>query len=650
MGAYPVRDEHAEARHGWASSFPVFRAARASEVVAQLSAFIGEPSVEQVRAWDESIPPLQGQVDEVLTRESRAVGYEAILEYELPLEFRRPDAILLAGGSVFVLEMKGKSRALQADIDQAAAYARDLRAYHRECETRPVHPILVLTKAHGHVGERSGVQIVGMDVIDDIVERMNGVATPNPVEPERFLARSAYRPLPSLVEAARELFQSRTLRRIYRAATATGPAVDAITSIIHEAAAAGERRLVLLTGLPGAGKTLVGLQIAHAAFLDDLAVDRGDGKPTAPAVFLSGNGPLVEVLQYELRSAGGGGRAFVRGVKQYVDTYSKSPASVPPEHVLIFDEAQRAFDAKKVSKVHGSNPNLRSEPEHFVEFARRVPGWCVVIALIGGGQEIHEGEEAGLGLWRMAVEEASHSDRWIVHGPPAAAQYFRGYPDTRLDDRLHLGSELRYHVATRQHEFVAGLIGETEAGDQPLIAHDLDMSGYHLRITRDLDVAKSYLRSRYADDPTARFGMIASSRDKDLERFGMPNGWNATKNVRYGPWYVASEDDPSRRSCRLLRDCVTEFGAQGLELDAVLLGWGTDYVLDGGRWSITGMRRYARGSLVEDPFRLRRNAYRVLLTRARDATIVYVPPLPALDETFAYLIACGFVSLDQSAI
>ena len=650
MGAYPVRDEHAEARHGWASSFPVFRAARASEVVAQLSAFIGEPSGEQVRAWDESIPPLQGEVGEVLGRESRAAGYEAILEYELPLEFRRPDAILLAGGSIFVLEMKGKARPLQADIDQAAAYARDLRAYHRECESRPVHPLLVLTKARGHVGERAGVQIVGMDAIDDVVERLNGVATPNPVEPEKFLARTAYRPLPSLVEAARELFQSRTLRRIHRAASATEPAVAAITSIIHEAAAAGDRRLILLTGLPGAGKTLVGLQVAHASFLDDLAVDRGDGRPTAPAVFLSGNGPLVEVLQYELRSAGGGGRAFVRGVKQYVDTYSKSPTSVPPEHVLIFDEAQRAFDAKKVSKVHGSNPNGRSEPEHFVEFARRVPGWCVVIALIGGGQEIHEGEEGGLGLWRMAVEEASHSSRWIVHGPPGAAQYFRGYPDTRLDDRLHLGSELRYHVATRQHEFVAGLIGETESADLPRIAHDLDMAGYHLRITRDLDVAKSYLRTRYADDPTARFGMIASSRDKDLERLGMPNGWNSTKNVRYGPWYAEGEDDPSGRSCRLLRDCVTEFGAQGLELDAVLLGWGTDYVLEGGKWTNAAMRRYARDSLVEDPFRLRRNAYRVLLTRARDATVVYVPPLRPLDETYAHLVASGFVSLDGTAV
>ena len=618
--------------------------------MAQLTSFIGEPSARADTYLGQVNPPLQGQVSKVPSHEARATGYKADPQYELPLEFRRPDAVLLAGGSVFVLEMKGKSRALQADIDQASAYARDLRAYHRECESRPVHPLLVLTKAHGHIGERSGVQIVGMDAIDDVVERLNGVATPNPVEPARFLASTAYRPLPSLVEAARELFQSRTLRRIHRAASATEPAVAAITSIIHEAAANGDRRLVLLTGLPGAGKTLVGLQIAHASFLDDLAVDRGDGRPTAPAVFLSGNGPLVEVLQYELRSAGGGGRAFVRGVKQYVDTYTKSPTSVPPEHVLIFDEAQRAFDAKKVSKVHGSNPNGRSEPEHFVEFARRVPGWCVVIALIGGGQEIHEGEEGGLGLWRMAVEEASRSNRWTVHGPPAAARYFDGYQDARLDDRLHLGSELRYHVATRLHEFVAGLIGETVSADLPQLAHDLDVSGYHLQITRDLDVAKSYLRARYADDPTARFGMIASSRDKDLERLGMPNGWDATKNVRYGPWYAEDEDDPGGRSCRLLRDCVTEFGAQGLELDAVLLGWGTDYVLEGGKWTNAAMRHYARGSLVEDPFRLRRNAYRVLLTRARDATVLYVPPLPLLEETYAHLLASGFVSLDRSAV
>src|SRR5262249_28075232 len=155
-------------------------------------------------------------------------------------------------------------------------------------------------------------------------------------------------PLPSLVRAARELFERGELRRIRKAWVNTQPAVEAIREIVHDAARTKTRRLVLVTGVPGAGKTLVGLQTVHAHYLDDLSVERGNGKPTAPAVFLSGNGPLVEVLQYELREAGGGGRAFVRGVKDYVKTYSRSPSKIPPEHVLVYDEAQRAFDAAMV--------------------------------------------------------------------------------------------------------------------------------------------------------------------------------------------------------------------------------------------------------------------------------------------------------------
>ena len=152
-----------------------------------------------------------------------------------------------------------------------------------------------------------------------------------------------------------------------------------------------------MTGVPGAGKTLVGLQTVHARYLDDLVVPRADGKSRVPAVFLSGNGPLVEVLQYEFRSAGGGGKTFVRGVKDYVKTYSRKPGLVPPEHVLVFDEAQRAFDAEMVAAKHpGARGPARSEPEHFIEFAGRIPDWCVVIGLIGTGQEIHVGEEGGL--------------------------------------------------------------------------------------------------------------------------------------------------------------------------------------------------------------------------------------------------------------
>ena len=263
------------------------------------------------------------------------------------MEARRPDVVLLLGGPVLVLELKGKSHPDRVDIDQAAAYARDLRGYHSECSDRIVEPVLVLVNATGYLATESGVQIVGPDVLDEVAA---AVTEPHPgtsVDIEKFLDPSAYRPLPSLVEAARQLLESGEITRIGSITDKTRPTLELVSEIAREAARTGTRRLVLLTGLPGTGKTLVGLQLAHARFLDDLAVDRSDGKPTAPAVYLSGNGPLVEVLQYELRDAGGGGKAFVRDVKAYVSTYSKRPDLVPPEHVLIFDEAQRAFDATR---------------------------------------------------------------------------------------------------------------------------------------------------------------------------------------------------------------------------------------------------------------------------------------------------------------
>jgi hypothetical protein len=168
---------------------------------------------------------------------------------------------------------------------------------------------------------------------------------------------------------------------------------------------------------------------SDAHFLDDLVVARAGDRPTAPAVFLSGNGPLVQVLQYELRGAGGGGKTFVRGVKDYVRRYSSDSKRVPPEHVLIFDEAQRAFDAEQVQIKHRSSPGFeagKSEPEHFIDFAERIPTWCIVVGLVGEGQEIHEGEEAGLGQWRQAVEGGVDPSQWQVHGPPVIASVLSG--------------------------------------------------------------------------------------------------------------------------------------------------------------------------------------------------------------------------------
>lgn len=634
------------ARYGWDSDFPEFHESEPRKIRESLSRFIFGASLEQIHAWDESIPQLQNEVGEVLQQTSLAKKYEAILEYELPMESRRTDVIFLTGGGVVIIELKGKVSPSQADIDQAAAYGRDLRCYHRECSIYPVHVLLVPTRAHGYIGEEFGIHILGPDAIDNFVFRIEQNSQGVPPTRESFLAAEAYCPLPTIVQAARELMRSGKIRPIHRARAATEPAINEITRIIHEAAATKSRRLILLTGVPGAGKTLVGLQIVHANFLDDLSVPRANGKPTAPAVFLSGNGPLVEVLQYELRSAGGNGRVFVRAVKDYVKRYSAQASLIPPEHVLVFDEAQRAFDAEQVKEKHSNTPGFKegkSEPEHFVEFAERIPEWCVVIGLIGSGQEIHIGEEGGLIQWRHAVERASNPAEWTVYAPSEVEEVFRDSKINHIANKaLSLDTEIRFHLASDLHRFVEDLLDGGPVLENIERAKKLEKDGYHLRITRDLDKAKNYLCERYAEHLEARFGLIASSKDKDLLRFGINNDFQSTKRVQFGPWYGDNEDAPKGRSCRHLNDCVTEFGAQGLELDAVLLAWGTDFIYDKGKWSNAKARGYRNSARIKNPFQLRLNAYRVLLTRGRDATVVFVPQLEILDETFEYLKQNGF--------
>ncbi|MFN7917877.1 MAG: DNA/RNA helicase domain-containing protein [Vicinamibacterales bacterium] len=633
---------------GWESTFPEFAEASALDVRKRLKAFVADASPEQERAWADSIPPLQDEVEEVLSANELASKYSAILEYELPLESRRPDAILLVGGGLLVIELKGKLQPSQADVDQAAAYARDLQSYHRECEGRPVIPVLVPTRARGYQRQEGAVHIAGPDALDALVRDITDLDLP-PISREDFLDENAYRPLPTLVKAARELLASGQLRRIERAHAATEPTVKTISDIVHEAARTKTRHLILVTGLPGAGKTLVGLQAVHAHYLDDLAIDRGSGKPTAPAVFLSGNGPLVQVLQYELKDAGGGGRVFVRDVKNYVKTYSKNDKRVPPEHVLVYDEAQRAFDAEMVKITHKEDDaaHHKSEPALFVEFANRVPEWCVVIGLIGTGQEIHVGEEGGIVQWRRAVENNPRWREWHIHTPPAVFHEFDGAGvPVRKAPALSLNTELRQHRVEDLHEYVAGLLAPRLSDELARLATQLERDGFHFRITRELHVAKAYLRERYAENPDARFGIVASARDKSLQAFGVNNDFQSTKRTKFGPWYGDGDESPF--SCRRLTECVTEFGAQGLELDAALLAWGTDFRLINGEWSNTDASGYKLKRLVRDALQLRRNAYRVLLTRARDAVVVFVPSMPVLDETYTYLVESGFTRLSPS--
>jgi hypothetical protein len=211
------------------------------------------------------------------------------------------------------------------------------------------------------------------------------------------------RPYPPSCRRHETSFDRKPLPAIKRARAATEPALKEVTDIAHEAARTRTRRLVLLTGVPGSGKTLVGLQLVHAGWIDDLAVPRQRGRPAAPAVYLSGNGPLVAVLQDALKEAGGGG----------------------------------------------------SEPAHLIALAERIPDWCVIVALVGTGQAIHVGEEGGLALWREAIEATGGRDRWTVHASAIAEQPFLGasFP-TRWHPALNLDTEIRFHLTPKVHEFV----------------------------------------------------------------------------------------------------------------------------------------------------------------------------------------------------
>jgi len=637
---------------GYGTSLDQFLSEDNGTIIKTLKGYVSDASESQIRAWRDSLKILKNTAAELKQDCPEILSKSSIiLEHTIHLESRRVDAILLLNGVVMSIEFKGKSHPLQADIDQAAAYARDLQAYHKECAKTTVKCLLILSQGFSKTQTKGSVEIIGSEAFSRYcINFMDKKKMP--VDLQAFLSFESYQPLPSLIKAARELFSSGTLTRIHRAATATEPTLVECSSIIHNTAKKKRRALILISGVPGAGKTLVGLQLAHAKYLDELSIRRESGeRPNATAVFLSGNGPLTEVLQYELKSAGGDGKSFVRGVHSYVKSFTRTNDATPPHHVLIYDEAQRAFDSEQVQEKHHdmtSEFKGLSEPEIFIRLAERVPEWCVVVGLIGTGQEIHIGEEAGLGQWRLAIDKAKSPGQWDVYAPDdgTVELHFKDFPRVHCNEVLELTTTIRFHLAARLHEFVEHLLnGESE--DAQKISFELEKNGYNLRLTHDLQKAKDYLSSRYDKNPDARFGIIASAKDKDLKNYGIPKGFKSpgeVSNGKYGKWYAEARGVPE--SCCSLESVITEFGAQGLELDACLLAWGTDFVIENGQWSNKFSSGYKYGNRIKDAKALRLNSYRVLLTRGRDCCTVFIPPIKdKMRPTYRYLKKCGFMEL-----
>ena len=643
------------AHRGWDSTFSKFGDCRSSQIVDALRRFVkddlgSDVSQGQDQAWSDSVGRLQDEINHVRNLKVQSHSYGVILEYQLPMELRRPDSVLLLDKSVAVLEFKGNPRPGGGAVDQVHAYARDLKLYHRECHDRDVRPVLVDMQRKGQdIQQERGVHICGPDMLDDLILEIDDKASGVPLDRRRFLSEDAYCPLPSLITAARELFESKKMiRRIWRASANTDKTVERLLAIVEEAKGANGKHLALVTGVPGAGKTLVGLRLVHDKSLDTAK----DPDSAIASIFLSGNGPLVGVLQHELAQAGGDGKTFVRDLKSYVKSHANNSRK-PNEHVIVYDEAQRAWDRDAVAAGHkgsGFEENPKTEPDMLVEFADRKDSWTVIVGLIGTGQHIQVGEESGLSLWADAVGKSGND--WQVHAPEEVGEHFAdAKAGFRPEKDLRLGKSVRSHLSEVLHEYVDLLLEPTDDnGKLQKLAEKISKGGFDFRITRDADKCRKYLRERYEDNPDARYGKIVSGRAKGMDGFGFDNTWNAMTAMKRnpGPWFGQGLDKEG--SCCNLCSCATEFEIQGLELDATWLAWGSDLVLPSGKagWDHSRMQQYNAQNKrrIKDPLGIRVNAYRVLLTRARDACLVYVPRIEEngediLQRTYDFLLGSG---------
>lgn len=605
---------------GWAGTVKQFLGTPREVWTQDLAAHHGRlmhsrPSDSQQHAWITEHTAMTEALRDVTLAAADAGTWSVVFEYELPMEGgRRPDVIVLAGAAIVVLEFKESGLPAQSFVDQAQAYASDLAEYHAASHGRSVSAIVVLTGS-SDIARLDDVVVTTSP--DGLAHYLVDAYRPGAIELDNWL-HAPYAPLPTLVAAARRIFRDEPLPHVRRALAVGIPAtVELLTRLIKDAEQREERLLAFVTGVPGSGKTLVGLRLVYERSGEH-----------AQATFLSGNGPLVAVLRDALQSS-----VFVRDLHAFIKTYGLG-ARVAHQHVLVFDEAQRAWDREY---MHTKRGVARSEPELLIRAGERLPDWAALVGLVGDGQEIHSGEEAGMAQWREAAQPPAAEKQWRVHCPPRLAPEFSGL-QVQIHEQLDLTVSLRSKRADDLHRWVALVL----EGSLPLAARlavRIQAESFPIYLTRDLDAARIYVRSRFLGEPDRRYGLLASSHDKALRKLNPPidNGYQATTRLmNYGRWFNGDLSDP--KSCMHLEQPITEFGCQGLELDLPILCWGDDYQWTGSDWLKRPIRRrYPQ----EDPEQLLLNCYRVLLTRGREGLVIFVPPLAELDLTEHALLAAG---------
>ena len=641
--------------------------------------FHGDALTTTDEAWMGEIEVMQ-QVLEPWKEEQGQI----VFEYDIPRLGKRIDVVLLLRGMIFCLEFKvGKKDEFQAGIEQVMDYALDLKNFHLFSHDRKIVPILIPTKYKEYTtvfqpsvynDDIYNPMITGEEHLQELIAKVlehAGAKREDGVIDNWLI--SPYAPTPTIIEAARTLYENHSVEDITRHEAdkvSTDTTINYILQVIHQSKEKQQKSICFVTGVPGAGKTLVGLDVAIKQTYKDGELDKENG-----AVYLSGNGPLVAVLTEALardnqkKCSQKGERKnmsdsrrevseFIQIIHRYRDNMLakiKNPVEngiveIDPdkaikltatgygevEHVAIFDEAQRSWTHKRIADylkrggTYGNKlkvPNFpMSEAEFLIWSLDQREDWAVIICLVGGGQEINTGE-AGITEWIKALNNRFRHWNVYISNKLTDPEYAEGRVNellagndkVKFSDSLHLAVSLRSFRAETLSAFIHSLL--SFAPDAASLYQDVKGKKYPITLTRDMDKARQWLRKMARG--TQQTGVLVTkvaARFKPLAVYILAQG---DENAVH--WFL--EDKTDIRSSNYLEDAATEIQVQGLELDYACVLWDADMRCEDGHWAyykFNGKNKWNPEN-NEESRKYMLNAYRVLLTRARQGIVICVP-------------------------
>ena len=667
MGKYTFSTQSGKAYY--CNSIPGFIKDTSTSVVGQLvrhtvkfHAF--DISSEQEEAWENQIRELQ------IRLEQHGIEGDIIFEYDIVRLGKRIDVILLIRHMVFSLEFKNGQRAFTAhDAQQAEDYAIDIKNFHKESEDLYVCPILIATDAEPYAKKQSTDCYPDKQVylqrenIETLVPKISEISKlygdDGEIDFDKWF-NSPYYPTPTIIAAAVEAYSSHHLSEIAQS-EAGQDNINACEEKLNEVIAYAEQNkkkcVCFVTGVPGAGKTLVGLDVVAKN------LDKGQDNLS---VYLSGNGPLVEVLREALKKSVRAKKQLNRETEAAINALIQSSYAFKkdnsshrhptPENILIFDEAQRVWNQEKMTRKHNDPMMAVSEPHLLYSIMDRHQDWAVMVCLVGLGQDIYDGE-VGINEW-FKCGILDFRDWELFYSP----EIFGQVEDKNIDkdlilgcDRchqmteLHLKTSIRSFRADKQCQFVDALLDNNP--EETKAVYQMISEKYPVYMTRDYQQAKSWVKKQVRG--SQRCGVMACSSAQRLK----PEGIYVPTEIDVKNWFLAPSDD--LRSSNMLEVVASEFKVQGLEIDWGLVCWDADLrrTKKGDDWdyyTFRGTRWNKRNK--EDQKRYLVNSYRVLLTRSRQGMIIFVPKGvdPEIDATrdnayydgiYNYLLSCGIKEL-----